>query len=171
LTGNEGALGGAIALVGGDALVENTLLSGNSTAAGSSGAIWVGLDGQITATHVTLADNAGGAALHVAGTASAWVYSSIAWGNKDGFSGTYVDTDCNIDQSGVAGPATDPEFFAPASGDYHLRATSPAVDACTTGLPTDLENVARPVGSGYDMGAYEGGPYTHVYTPLVLKDS
>jgi hypothetical protein len=47
-------------------------------------------------------------------------------------------------------------FVNPAS-DFHLLGTSPAVDAGTSdGAPgTDLDGGARPVGGGYDIGAYE----------------
>jgi hypothetical protein len=39
--------------------------------------------------------------------------------------------------------------------DYHLMDGSPAIDACAVGLPLDLDDIPRPFGSGYDMGAYE----------------
>jgi hypothetical protein len=162
---------GAICHTGGEAAaaVEGVLLSGDSTSDAQGGAMRINYGAQIAATRVTLAENSRGAAFHVH-CGSAWVRGSIAWGNTEGFSGSYVDTGFNIDQSGVAGPATDPQFFAPASGDHHLRVTSPTVEACTTGPPTDLENVARPVGSGYDMGAHEGGPYTYAYLPVVTAE-
>ena len=48
-------------------------------------------------------------------------------------------------------------FVNVAASDYHLAATSPAVDAGTENqAPTaDLDNVARPSGVNYDIGAYE----------------
>src|SRR5206468_7099524 len=54
----------------------------------------------------------------------------------------------------IAAPADD--FVAPGS-DFHLLATSPAVDAGTaTNAPAlDLDGAARPVGAGIDLGAYE----------------
>jgi hypothetical protein len=50
-------------------------------------------------------------------------------------------------------------FVAPGSADYHLSATSPAIDAGTSQLvpAVDLEGAARPAGSGWDIGAYESG--------------
>ncbi|MFN2424858.1 MAG: right-handed parallel beta-helix repeat-containing protein [Candidatus Binatia bacterium] len=47
-------------------------------------------------------------------------------------------------------------FFNPA-GDFHLLPTSPAIDAGTsTDAPgQDIEGGARPVGGGFDIGAYE----------------
>jgi hypothetical protein len=54
----------------------------------------------------------------------------------------------------VATPADN--FLVPGS-DFHLLATSPAVNAGTsTGAPpADLEGNPRPVGPGFDLGAYE----------------
>src|SRR5918998_645496 len=62
------------------------------------------------------------------------------------------------DQDGnsfVSGPAA---LFAGAN-DYHLSATSPAIDAGSTlGAPNvDIEGKGRPFGSAYDIGAYEFG--------------
>lgn len=51
----------------------------------------------------------------------------------------------------------DEHFVDADAGDLHLRADSPAIDAGSeTGAPaTDAEGVARPQGSGVDVGAYE----------------
>jgi hypothetical protein len=65
----------------------------------------------------------------------------------------------------IATPAA--HFVAPAS-DFHLLATSPAIDAGTaTEAPAaDLEGGARPQGGGIDIGAYErGGPVPPSATP------
>lgn len=50
-----------------------------------------------------------------------------------------------------------PQFVNASGGDFHLNSTSPAIDAGATlsAVPTDLEGVARPTGSKYDIGAYE----------------
>lgn len=57
--------------------------------------------------------------------------------------------------SRVATPAQ--LFVAPAQDDYHLSATSPALDTGETraDVPVDLEGVPRPQGAGTDVGAYE----------------
>jgi hypothetical protein len=57
--------------------------------------------------------------------------------------------------------------------DYRLRAGSPAVDAGLTipWLTTDLEGKARPQGSGYDIGAFEGEVWWDVYLPLVVRNA
>jgi purple acid phosphatase-like protein len=50
-------------------------------------------------------------------------------------------------------------FVDAAANDYHLSATSPAVDTgASLGAPNvDIEGNGRPVGSAYDIGAYELG--------------
>jgi len=49
------------------------------------------------------------------------------------------------------------DHFVDPNGDFHLLASSPAVDsASASGAPvTDIEGNARPAGAGVDMGAYE----------------
>ncbi len=51
----------------------------------------------------------------------------------------------------------DPLFVDQKNHDFHLTSGSPCVDSGTAdGAPaTDLDDKPRPVGSGYDMGAYE----------------
>jgi parallel beta-helix repeat protein len=49
-----------------------------------------------------------------------------------------------------------PLFRNPAGFDYHLRPRSAAVDAgVDAGITIDLEAKRRPMGNGYDIGAYE----------------
>src|SRR5262245_14808332 len=51
---------------------------------------------------------------------------------------------------------TDPGMVGPASYDFHLQASSLAIDSgATVPVPTDHEGRPRPQGSGYDIGAYE----------------
>ena len=147
--------------------------------------------GSLTVTQVTIANNPGGAGYSQSGTTSRAV-NSIAWGNgASGFLGSFAAATCNIDQSNNAGLNANPQFVSAGAGeDYHLSSGSPAIDACVTGLPRDLDNVARPFGSQFDMGAYEyavamtlapnrsgaGFPlgaavYTHTLTNLGATDS
>lgn len=63
-------------------------------------------------------------------------------------------TNCRIDQ---------PRFVNAPEGDYHLQEGSPGIDQGITvaSVKTDMDGVARPQGSAYDIGAYEykaGGP-------------
>ncbi len=69
---------------------------------------------------------------------------------------------------GDTGDISSPPLFVSAPGNFHLQKTSPCVDTGTsTGAPNvDYDGTARPVGAGYDMGAYE---YTeaniNIFTP------
>lgn len=52
--------------------------------------------------------------------------------------------------------AADPLFANPAAGDYHLKSTSPCIDAGTsTGLVKDYSGNTVYAGSGVDIGAFE----------------
>ncbi len=52
--------------------------------------------------------------------------------------------------------SADPQFANLAGLDFHLGASSPAVDAgIATAAVRDLDGVPRPQGVGYDLGAYE----------------
>src|SRR5205823_1510953 len=50
-------------------------------------------------------------------------------------------------------------FVSAATGNYHLLSTSPAIDKALASQAAvlDLEANFRPVGAGYDIGAYEYG--------------
>ena len=62
-----------------------------------------------------------------------------------------------------------PAFVNPAARDYHLAAGSAAIDqGVNAGVTTDIDGNPRPVGSGYDIGAYEYVRYVHL--PLVLRN-
>ncbi len=166
---NEAARGGAIYQENAAARgwLSNTLIYSNTSLLSFGAGIRNG-GGAMTLTHVTAANNTGGAGFSP-GSAQSYVYNTIIWGNSVAALGALTAASCNIDQGGTAGPATDPLFWgAGAAENYHLGSGSPAIDACAIGLPSDLENVARPFGTQFDMGAYESHlPF--MYLPLVLK--
>jgi predicted outer membrane repeat protein len=167
---NEAARGGAIFQENAAARgwLSNTLIYSNtSLLAFGAGIRHAG--GALTLTQVTAANNINGAGFSPGGGTQNYVYNSIIWGNSAAASGALTAASCNIDQGGTAGPALDPQFVAAGSGEnYRLQNTSPAIDACPTGLPRDLDNKVRPFNLLYDMGAYE----LHIYRvnlPLILK--
>ncbi|MBI5030469.1 MAG: hypothetical protein HZB51_08075 [Chloroflexi bacterium] len=165
---NTAVRGGAIYQEGVGALgtLSNTLVFSNTSLA-ASGAGIRNNGGAITMTHTTLANNTGGAG-YSPGAVQSYLYSTIIWGNTSAAFGALTVATCNIDQGGTAGPANDPLFVSPgASENYRLRAGSPAIDACNSGLPIDLDNRARPKGIRFDMGAYE--MLSTLYLPLILK--
>ncbi len=71
----------------------------------------------------------------------------------------------------------DPRFVSPAQGDYHLQAGSPAINKATdAGVTTDHDGALRPIGPGFDIGAFEFGSAPapgpggfSVFLPLVVK--
>jgi hypothetical protein len=82
-------------------------------------------------------------------------------------------------EAGELGPGNlsrEPRFVRPAwgtTGDYHLVSGSPGIDQGTaTGAPlVDLEYRRRPLGYGFDMGAYEFNPGRSappIFLPLLL---
>jgi hypothetical protein len=53
----------------------------------------------------------------------------------------------------------DPLFIGPESGDFRLRAGSPAIDVGSSvdAPDSDFDGNARPVNAAHDIGAYEFG--------------
>jgi hypothetical protein len=67
----------------------------------------------------------------------------------------------NLNHVSDAHPVTgDPQFVDPAGQDFHLLSASPAIDAgvTITQVTDDLDSNPRPLGSAYDIGAYEYVP-------------
>ncbi len=61
-----------------------------------------------------------------------------------------------------------PKFVAPGRLDYHLRPTSPAIDAGgPAGVPVDVDGDPRPIGPAPDLGADE--VWRFIYLPLVVR--
>ena len=59
--------------------------------------------------------------------------------------------------NGAHSIVADPEFRCASRGDFHLRESSPAIDAgsCELAPSVDLEGNSRPKGAGCDIGPYE----------------
>ncbi len=104
----------------------------------------------------------------VAGIRVASAYAPHFKSDYNGFSGNVTDlnwkgADMSADQFAGAtanerhAVLADPMFVNAAGGDFRLDAGSPMIDKATamSGFKTDKEGVARPNGSGVDIGAYE----------------
>jgi hypothetical protein len=75
---------------------------------------------------------------------------NVVWGNT---SGQVVGNGITYTANTVA----DPRFVDRASGNFHVQAGSPAIDAAQIeyALPNDLDGAGRPQGAGPDVGTYE----------------
>jgi Ca2+-binding RTX toxin-like protein len=107
-----------------------------------------------------LSHNAG-AGVHMTAPRPAAI--TLRAGNNDEFGNGHADVTLG-ESHGLGNLAVSPHFAAPASGDLHLSATSPLIDAgsaCPTagaGIAlTDADGNDRFFGRNVDMGAYERG--------------
>ena len=64
-------------------------------------------------------------------------------------------------------------FNSRASGNFHLNYTSPCIDAAssTYTVTKDYDNNSRPMGRGYDIGAYEWSPNIGISNPVPTNTS
>lgn len=157
----SGAVSGATASV---VHLNNVLIWGTAgRALGLSGA------GDISFTTITDSGASTGAAPCVALlNPSIQVTSSIMWlpqgctgapnGDAAGNGATFVSSIISNATPTPGVTNVDPQFVNPTAHDYHLMATSPAVNAVSTGPAVDLDGTARPQGAAYDIGAYEYKP-------------
>ena len=184
---NNGSWSGGAIYSSGEPTIINCAFINNSAMYG--GAIcWE--SGKPTIINCTFSGNSAShdaSAIYCSNFGQGAIYNCIFWGNKAGFldiawhssySGTMYN--CCIDKSGVGGANAgnlrmkncihdDPQFVDPAGGDYHLKDTSPCIDAgdnslLPAGVTEDLDGNQR-IADGdndgtatVDIGAYEYQP-------------
>jgi hypothetical protein len=90
----------------------------------------------------------------------------LFYGNTNNTIGSVVGNTGNI--------SGDPAFVNPAGRDYHIGQNSQAIDNGTNaGITVDIDNQARPAGTGFDIGADEyvtaPPPSDYIYLPFVIK--
>lgn len=180
---NTAATGGGIYASGVTVTLINNLFAKNSQTSGSSqgGAIWVNASATLNVINNTISQNTaagggGGLACQVNGVTEVLnVYNNIIWGNSAAGNGADVwlagtgqkKTFLFNDVHGMYGvwdiaqnlQDVDPQFFDPVNGDYHLRGTSPCLNAGTNGAPSiplvDLDGNIRISNATVDLGSYE----------------
>lgn len=155
--------GSGIDMDGGSLTLINCLIHSNS-----SDGITLNV-GTMTIWNSTIADNGSDGIEQHGGTATI-TNSIFAFNSSDGLdlnSGTMThsynlifgsgSSDYEGTSAGTGELSVDPKFAS--SGSYFLREKSPAIDAGTNASGTaddDLVGTPRPLGSGWDMGCYEG---------------
>ena len=174
--GNESLAGGAIFCGSSSPSIINCVFRGND-AIDDGGAIFFGAS-DATVTNCTFSGNSASVICCI--DSDVTLNNCILW---DGGYEVYVVVGyiptlnyCCVDAKGLSGNATlnncihdDPQFVDPANGDYHLKDTSPCVDAGDNGLvpsgvDKDLDGKQRIVDGDsdgtatVDIGAYEHQP-------------
>lgn len=158
---NLSFFGGSVVLVEGCVIANNT----STTPSGAALNSFFGfLEGSryVTLSRCTIVGNLPAA---VSGNALSVEYrDSIIWNQPNLVTGTpaLTVTHCDVQggHPGVGNFALDPQFVAPALGDYHIRSTSPCIDAGTNGAVNDFEG--NPAVGAIDVGADEFAPQLSV---------
>jgi hypothetical protein len=135
---------------GSDNQVYNNLFYNNA------GGIELGLNGpaiNFQAYNNTIYNNAGQGIQLGAYNQGAKVQNNIVYQNSGGDIVDSSSTGTTLRNN----LTTNPKFIDASTNNFHLQATSPAINAGITlsAAQTDLDGIARPQGALYDIGAYE----------------
>jgi hypothetical protein len=100
-------------------------------------------------------------------TLEATLWGTGSWANDTDWGGTGTII------TGAHNYWSDPAFVEPNSGDYHIGATSAAIDkGVNTEVTTDIDGEVRPNGCFFDIGADEfvtGVACKYIYLPLIMR--
>ncbi len=161
---NEARLGGAIRIFGSGGapvIIRNCMFWSNS--ADKGGAI-DNYYGKVKLINCTIADNSapnGGGVYYEGSDPLNAITNSILWGNGDDVNNWPATYSCIQEGAqGTGNMSSDPCFANADSNDYHIKVTSPCINAGTNsppgGLPAeDIDGEARIMGLYVDMGADE----------------
>jgi hypothetical protein len=137
---------------------DHIVVAGNTIVGSFREGVVLGSDGGTTSTDAVIVNNIvtsnrGGITTYWGGSTGSGniVRNNLVWGNlSNALSGAGVTWQGNL--------SGDPMFVNPGGGDFHLRAGSPALGTADPAfvLPADIDGDVRPLGSGPDLGAYEG---------------
>ena len=185
-TGNGGGL--FLDRDNGLVLRNNMVVENAASGTGSGLAIQ---DSTVRMLHNTLARNTGarGRGVYVSGGSTVWLTNTILVSQTVGIqvsggstatlqatlwgAGTWANQrDWQLDSgslvTGTVNVWGDPDFLAPALGNYHIGPASAALDAgVDAGVPVDIDGQPRPIGPAPDLGADERG-YA-LFLPQVMK--
>jgi predicted outer membrane repeat protein len=174
---NNSALngGGLYQTPAGDATIVNALFARNQSTLNQAAGIAFAATGSFSLVHSTIVDNVLNPASAIAidnGNAAADIRDTIITGHAVGINlasgGTFEDYNLFFNNSTVISgpittgghslPGTDPQFADPFKDDYHLRFTSPAINAgIDVGVNFDIDGQPRPIGPQVDIGFDESG--------------
>jgi len=167
---NWACWGGGLHVQGGAVLLTNNTISDNSVQYDGGGILFIGSSATLTncTFSANLAPNGSARACVLYGQDSpsnVEVTNCILWDganeilNKNNSAITITYCDVQGGWPGEGNISADPMFVAAGSGDYHLQAASPCINAGTNDAPslpdTDKDGNPRIVGAAVDMGAYE----------------
>jgi hypothetical protein len=158
--------------------IVNSLFARNS-ATGAGSAINISTTAQATILHTTIASPTlvSGAAIYVT-TGTVFITNTLIASHTVGIArenGTANDaynlfSKVTTPYSGVVtssgnSPTGTASFINPALDNYRLNAPGPAINTgVNANITVDLDGIARPQGTGYDIGAFETMVYTLVIT-------
>lgn len=162
--------GGLYQSPAGDAYIVNALFARNVANPNQAAAIAFAATGSLSMAHSTIVDNVRNPASAVVvdnGNGGADIRDTIIAGHAVGIElvsgGAYEDYNLYFNNTtNITGPVTpggkslpnsDPQFADPANDDYHLRFTSPAINAGSgVGVNFDIDGQPRPIGPQVDIG-------------------
>ncbi|MBI4826970.1 MAG: right-handed parallel beta-helix repeat-containing protein [Nitrospirae bacterium] len=171
VTSNQGTQGGMIYTNGGTANIINSTVAANQATTGSGGAFRTSTTSAITVRNSILWNNMAATDGHLAyfngGTLN--INDSVIASGGDGVytDAPYMEGTMTLNISGYTSEH-DPLFADASNGDYHVQASSDAIDnANATYAPADdIDGESRPQGSADDIGADE---YTSDWSAPVLS--